>query len=122
MTSAAEFLRTSRRFVGGDAHIAPRGIIEFALDFRKIGLYRRVDVGIDPYAQLQGFRESRRGIDPYARTVKSGIIRKSGSILKADAAAKARADKTLRRWPRQRLKSPRRLSWELSLCNRTMRS
>lgn len=35
-----------------------------------------VDVGIDPYAQLQGFRESRRGIDPYARTVKSGIIRK----------------------------------------------
>ena len=81
MTSAAEFLRTSRRFVGGNAHIAPWGIIEFALDFRKIGLYRRVDVGIDPYArtvyaQLQGFRESCRGIDPYARTVKSGIIRK----------------------------------------------
>ena len=76
MTSAAEFLRTSRRFVEGNAHIAPWGIIEFALDFRKIGLYRRVDVGIAPYAQLQGFRESCRGIDPYARTVKSGIIRK----------------------------------------------
>ena len=53
MTSAAEFLRTSRRFVGGDAHIAPRGIIEFALDLHKIGLYRRVDVGIDPYALIQ---------------------------------------------------------------------
>ena len=65
MTSAAEFLRTSRRFVGGDAHIAPRGIIEFALDFRKIGLYRRVDVGIDPYA----------------RTVKSGIIRKKAAAF-----------------------------------------
>jgi len=27
----------------------PKGTIEFAGDFRKIGLYRRVDVGIDPY-------------------------------------------------------------------------
>ena len=38
-------------FVGGDAHIAPLGIIEFALDFRKNGLYRRVDVGIAPYEE-----------------------------------------------------------------------
>ncbi len=53
MTSAAEFLRTSEILVGGDAHIAPWGIIEFALDFRKIGLYRRVDVGIDPYARKE---------------------------------------------------------------------
>ena len=48
-------------YVGGDAYIAPWGTNEFALDFHKNGLYRRVDVGIDPYAQLQGFRESRRG-------------------------------------------------------------
>ena len=34
--------------VGVDAHIAPLGMIEFALDLHKIGLYRRVDVGIDP--------------------------------------------------------------------------
>ena len=39
--------------VGGDAHIAPVGMIEFALDLHKIGLYRRVDVGIDPYALIQ---------------------------------------------------------------------
>ena len=35
--------------VGGDAHIAPLGTAEFALGFRKNGLYCRVDVGIDPY-------------------------------------------------------------------------
>jgi len=29
------------------------GMIEFALDLHKIGLYRRVDVGIDPYALIQ---------------------------------------------------------------------
>ncbi len=27
----------------------PWGTIEFALDFRENGFYRRVDVGIDPY-------------------------------------------------------------------------
>ena len=42
-------LEKSFQRVGDDAHIAPLGIIEFALDFRKNGLYRRVDVGIDPY-------------------------------------------------------------------------
>ena len=36
--------------VGGDAHIAPLGSYEFAENFRKNGSYRRVDVGIDPYA------------------------------------------------------------------------
>ena len=36
--------------VGVDAHIDPLGTIEFAEDFRKNGLYRRSDVGIDPYA------------------------------------------------------------------------
>ena len=29
----------------------PKGSFEFAEDFRKSGLYRRVDVGIGPYAQ-----------------------------------------------------------------------
>ena len=28
----------------------PKGSFEFAEDFRKNGFYRRVDVGIDPYA------------------------------------------------------------------------
>ena len=37
-------------FVGGDAHIAPLGTFEFALDLHKNGAYRRVDVGIDPYS------------------------------------------------------------------------
>ena len=44
-------LEKSFQRVGGDAHIAPLGIIEFALDFRKNGLYRRVDVGIAPYEE-----------------------------------------------------------------------
>ena len=35
--------------VGVDAHIDPLGTIEFALDFRKNGFYRRDDVGIVPY-------------------------------------------------------------------------
>ena len=39
--------------VGGDAHIAPLETFEFAEDFRKKGLYCRVDVGIDPYALIQ---------------------------------------------------------------------
>ena len=38
--------------VGGDAYIAPLGTIEFAEDFRKIGITRRVDVGIDPYERF----------------------------------------------------------------------
>ena len=46
---AGLFGRTSRRFVGGDAHIAPLSTTEFAEDFHKTGACRRVDVGIDPY-------------------------------------------------------------------------
>ncbi len=39
----------SKRFVGGDAHIAPLGNYEFALVFHKNGSFRRGDVGIAPY-------------------------------------------------------------------------
>ena len=42
-------------FVGGDAHIAPFGSSEFAENFRKIGLYRWVDVGINPYEAYDNF-------------------------------------------------------------------
>ena len=77
MTSAAEFLRTSRRFVGGDAHIAPRGIIEFALDFRKIGTSCRVDVVID----LGGHTiTGKPGVSPV-------IIIESGADVTASASA-----------------------------------
>ena len=44
------FLRTSGRFVGGDAHIAPFDAIEFAKNLHQNGTFCRVDVGIDPYA------------------------------------------------------------------------
>ena len=36
-------------FVVADAHIGPLGSCEFAADYRKIGLFCRVNVGIDPY-------------------------------------------------------------------------
>ena len=42
--------------VGVDAHIDPLGTIEFALDFRKNGFYRRDDVGIIPYACMENYR------------------------------------------------------------------
>ena len=42
-------------------HIAPWGTNEFALDFHKNGLYRRVDVGIDPYDRSGSARKLRRG-------------------------------------------------------------
>ena len=56
---AGLFGRTSRRFVGGDAYIAPLETLEFAEDFRKKGLYCRVDVGIDPYAFVENRRKNR---------------------------------------------------------------
>ena len=34
---------------GAIEHIAPLGSCEFAEDYRKIGAFCRVDVGIDPY-------------------------------------------------------------------------
>ena len=37
----------------------PEGTNEFAGDFRKNGLYRRVDVGIDPYAKSKRFQKFR---------------------------------------------------------------
>ena len=37
-------------------HIGPLGSYEFAADSRKIGVCRRVDVGIDPYKALHGQR------------------------------------------------------------------
>ena len=36
------------------------GTNEFALDFRKIGLYRRVDVGIDPYELFGNLAETNK--------------------------------------------------------------
>ena len=48
-SAPTSLLKSSRLCVGGDAYIAPLGTNEFAGDFRKNGLYRRVDVGIDPY-------------------------------------------------------------------------
>ena len=49
MFAPTVFLKFFRLCVGGDAHIAPLGTIEFALELRKIGFICRVDVGIDPY-------------------------------------------------------------------------
>ena len=37
-------------------HIAPLGSCEFTEDYRKIGAFCRVDVGIDPYKALHGQR------------------------------------------------------------------
>ena len=54
--------------VGGDAYIAPLGTIEFAEDFRKIGITCRVDVGIDPYEHPGSARElvgADRVVRPY---------------------------------------------------------
>ena len=54
--------------VGGDAYIAPLGTIEFAEDFRKIGITRRVDVGIDPYEHPGSARKlvgADRVVRPY---------------------------------------------------------
>ena len=51
-------------YVGGDAYIAPWGTNEFALDFHKNGLYRRVDVGIDPYAGPKNYRNPVGADDP----------------------------------------------------------
>ncbi len=45
----------SGKFVGGDACIAPLESCEFAENFRKSGLCRRVDVGIDPYACVRAY-------------------------------------------------------------------
>ena len=47
--NSPDLRKIPRQCVGGDAHIAPLGTNGFALDFHKNGLYRRVDVGIDPY-------------------------------------------------------------------------
>ena len=46
--------------VGVDAHIAPLGSYEFAVDFRKISTFRRVDVGIDSYECSERFQKFRK--------------------------------------------------------------
>ena len=51
-----EFRKSLRPCVGVDAHIYPLGTTDFALDFRKNGLFRRVDVGIEPYEYPGGFQ------------------------------------------------------------------
>ena len=48
-----------RFLVGGDAYIAPLESYEFAENFRKSGLCRRGDVGIDPYAYLIVIHKTR---------------------------------------------------------------
>ena len=53
--AGAALLRTmgicefTKRSVGADAHIGPFGSYGFAAEFRKIGAFCWVDVGIDPY-------------------------------------------------------------------------
>ena len=49
-----------KRCVGVDAHIAPLGSYEFAVDFRKISTFRRVDVGIAPYECSERFQKFRK--------------------------------------------------------------
>ena len=44
-----------RFLVGGDAYIAPLESYEFAENFRKSGLCRRVDVGIDTYTYVRAY-------------------------------------------------------------------
>ena len=48
-TSHCVVFDTQADFVGAIEHIAPLGSCEFAKDYRKIGAFCRVDVGIDPY-------------------------------------------------------------------------
>ena len=50
--------------IGPIAHIGPLGTIEFALDFRIIGLCRRGDVGIAPYEPYGRFQNNCRGGRP----------------------------------------------------------
>ena len=54
MFAPTVFLKFFRLCVGDDAHIAPLGTIEFALELPKIGFICRVDVGIDPYEFFEG--------------------------------------------------------------------
>ena len=54
MRLLSDFLPAINRCVGGDAYIAPLGMIEFAEDFRKTAASCRVDVGIDPYEFFEG--------------------------------------------------------------------
>ena len=75
----------SRSCVGGDAHIAPLGSYEFALDFRKNGSYCRGDVGIAPYEEGRSF------------TYRPG----SFSWARRQAAEEAPAAAGWRRWERR---------------------
>ena len=50
--------------VGADAHIGPLDTIEFALNFRIIGLCRRGDVGIAPYEPYGRFQKNCKGGRP----------------------------------------------------------
>ena len=50
--------------IGPIAHIAPLGTIEFALNFRIIGLCRRGDVGIAPYEPYGRFQKNCKGGRP----------------------------------------------------------
>ena len=54
MRLLSDFLPAFIRCVGGDAYIAPLGMIEFAEDFRKTTASCRVDVGIAPYEFFDG--------------------------------------------------------------------
>ena len=58
-TEAHEKADACRFLVGGDAYIAPLESYEFAENFRKSGLCRRGDVGIDPYAFVENSDKNR---------------------------------------------------------------
>ena len=76
MFAPTVFLKFFRLCVGGDAHIAPLGTIEFALELRKIGFICRVYVGIDPYEHYAGFSKKFRNV--FSREIpEDGLLRRT---------------------------------------------
>ena len=53
MFTSTKSLTSSKRFVRGDAHIAPAEKSGFTEIFGEFDGAQRVDVGIDPYADLK---------------------------------------------------------------------
>ena len=53
MFTSTKSLTSSKRFVRGDAHIAPAEKSGFTEIFGEFDGAQRVDVGIDPYAYLE---------------------------------------------------------------------
>lgn len=60
MFTSTKSLTSSKRFVRGDAHIAPAEKSGFTEIFGEFDGAQRVDVGIDPYADLEDPAKNKR--------------------------------------------------------------